>query len=117
MRRSPKLQCKPGRPALGSSRPRLRTPASVGHPSQSSTGRDRGGCCWAVVRRLRDDELAVTLVALGGYYAVRADLRRRVQVLESLRGGVEQGRPWFGPMIEALFGMVAWLRGGVGAAG
>jgi hypothetical protein len=40
MRRSPKLQCKPGRPALGSSRPRLRTPASVGHPSQSSTGRD-----------------------------------------------------------------------------
>ena len=44
MRRSPKLQCKPGRPALGSSRPRLRTPASVGHPSQSSTGRDTGHC-------------------------------------------------------------------------
>jgi hypothetical protein len=70
-----------------------------------------------VVRRLRDDELAVTLVALGAYYAVRADLRRRVQVLESLRGGVEQGRPWFGPMIEALFGMVAWLRGEFAAAG
>ena len=42
MRRSPKLQCESGRPALGSSRPRLRTPASAGHPSQSSTGRDSG---------------------------------------------------------------------------
>src|SRR6187200_1373974 len=39
----PKLQCKTGRSALGSSRPTLRTPASAGHPSQSSTGRDSGG--------------------------------------------------------------------------
>jgi hypothetical protein len=36
----PKLQCKTGRSGLGSSRPRLRTPASAGHPSQSSLGRD-----------------------------------------------------------------------------
>jgi hypothetical protein len=43
MVRSPKLQCQSGRPALGSSRHRLRTPASAGHPSQSSTGRDSGG--------------------------------------------------------------------------
>ena len=41
MLRSLKLQCQSGRPALGSSRLRLRTPASAGHPSQSSTGRDR----------------------------------------------------------------------------
>jgi hypothetical protein len=40
------MQCKSGRPALGSSRPRLRTPASAGHPSQSSTGRDSIGSCW-----------------------------------------------------------------------
>jgi hypothetical protein len=40
MLRSPKLQCQSGRPALGSSRARLRTPASAGYPSQSSTGRD-----------------------------------------------------------------------------
>ena len=42
------MQCKSGRPALGSSRPRLRTPASAGHPSQSSTGRDMGavGAIW-----------------------------------------------------------------------
>jgi hypothetical protein len=32
MLRSPKLQCKSGRPGLGSSRPRLRPPASAGHP-------------------------------------------------------------------------------------
>ena len=43
MRRSPELQCKSGRPALGSSRSRLRIRASAGHPSQSSTGRD--SCC------------------------------------------------------------------------
>src|SRR5258707_7481964 len=36
----PKLQCKTGRSGRGSSRPSLRTPASGGHPSQSSTGRD-----------------------------------------------------------------------------
>jgi hypothetical protein len=41
MLRSPKLQCESGRTARGSSRPRLRAPASGGHPSQSSTGRDR----------------------------------------------------------------------------
>jgi hypothetical protein len=40
MLRSPKLQCESGRTARGSSRPRLRAPASGGHPSQSSTGRD-----------------------------------------------------------------------------
>jgi hypothetical protein len=41
MVRSPKLQCQSGRPALGSSRARLRNPASAEYPSQSSTGRDR----------------------------------------------------------------------------
>src|ERR1700754_1354078 len=40
MRRSPVLQCESGQPALGSSRPRLRTPANAGHPAQSSSGRD-----------------------------------------------------------------------------
>src|SRR5260370_29777141 len=37
---SPKLQGKCGQFALGLSRPKLRTPASGRHPSQSSTGRD-----------------------------------------------------------------------------
>ena len=66
---------------------------------------------------LRDDELFATLLALTAYYIPRADLRRMVQVLESLRAGLEQGRQWFRPAIEALFGMVAWLRGEFAAAG
>ena len=37
---------------------------------------------------LRDDELFATLIALTGYYAARADLRRAAQVLESLRAGL-----------------------------
>jgi hypothetical protein len=45
MRRSPELQCESGQPALGSSRPRLRTPASAGHPAQSSSGRDTAAVC------------------------------------------------------------------------
>jgi hypothetical protein len=58
-----------------------------------------------------------TLTALAGYYAIRADLRRTVQVLESLRAGLEQRRPWFRPVVEARFGAVAWLRGEFDAAG
>jgi hypothetical protein len=41
--RSPKLQGESGRPVRGSSRSRLRTPASAGHSAQPSTGRDGGG--------------------------------------------------------------------------
>ena len=66
---------------------------------------------------LRDDELFATLAALAGYYIARADLRRTAQVLESLRAGLEEGRHWFRPVIEALFGVVAWLRGEFDAAG
>jgi hypothetical protein len=40
MLRSPKLQFQFGRPALRSSRHRLRIPASPAHPSQPSTGQD-----------------------------------------------------------------------------
>jgi hypothetical protein len=57
-----------------------------------------------------------TLTALAGYYAIRADLRRTVQVLESLRAGLEQDRPLFRPVIEARFGAVTWLRGEFDAA-
>ena len=66
---------------------------------------------------LRDDELFATLIALTGYYVGHADLRRLAQVLESLRAGVEEGRQWFRPAIEVMFGVVAWLRGEFDAAG
>jgi class 3 adenylate cyclase len=66
---------------------------------------------------LRDDELFATLLALVmGYYLTRADLRRVVQVLESLRAGVGEGRQWLRPVIEACFGVVAVPCGDFDAA-
>ena len=50
MLRTPKLRCKSEQPAQGSSRRSLRTPASAGHPSQSSSGRDSGGGAVSVGR-------------------------------------------------------------------
>ena len=65
---------------------------------------------------LRDDELFATLAALMGYYIALADLGRAAQVLEVLRSGIEQGRRWFRPAIDASFGMVECLRGEYAAA-
>ena len=45
MRRSPKLQCESGRSRPGSSRSKLRTPASARHCTQPSTGRDSCVSC------------------------------------------------------------------------
>jgi class 3 adenylate cyclase/tetratricopeptide (TPR) repeat protein len=64
----------------------------------------------------RDDELVATLAALMGYYEVRADLRRAAQVGELLRAGLGEERQWFRPAIEALFGVLALLRGEFAAA-
>jgi class 3 adenylate cyclase len=61
---------------------------------------------------LPDDELFASLLALGGYYATRADLPRMAQVVESLSAGFgEERRRRFGPMIETGYGVMTWLRG------
>ncbi len=65
---------------------------------------------------LHDDELLATMVALMVYYFTRADLRRVVRVLRSLRVVLDQGREWLRPVIEASFGVVAALRGEFQAA-
>jgi class 3 adenylate cyclase/tetratricopeptide (TPR) repeat protein len=65
---------------------------------------------------LHDDELLATMVTLMVYYFTRADLHRVVRVLRSLRVGLEQGRDWLRPVIEASFGVVAALRGEFNAA-
>lgn len=65
---------------------------------------------------LRDEELFATLAALSGYYVTRADLDRTMQVLGSLAAGVEHGRQWFAPVIDAYAGMVMLLRGELEAA-
>jgi hypothetical protein len=59
---------------------------------------------------LRDDKLFATLVALGNYYLVRADLRRATQVITSLRDGLV-GQQWARPVIDLLSGASAFLRG------
>ena len=66
---------------------------------------------------LPGDEVVVTLLALASYYTLRADLSRAAQVLESLRAGPGEGRPWLRPVIEGGFGVLAWLRGEFDAAG
>ena len=71
--------------------------------------------CLQVSGTLRDDELFATLIALGNYYHVRADLRRAAQVIESLRRGLE-GQQWARPKIDILFGTTAYLRGDLNVA-
>ena len=65
---------------------------------------------------LGDKDLIATMVALMVYYFTRADLDRVVEVLEALRAGLKQGRPWLRPVIDASFGVVAWHRGEFDAA-
>jgi hypothetical protein len=71
--------------------------------------------CLRLGGTLRDDELFATLIALGNYYQVRADLRRAAQVIESLRRGLE-GQQWARPKVDVLFGTMAYLRGDLNAA-
>ena len=77
----------------------------------SAAGVDYERCLQLTGTDLRDEDLFATLAALAGYYVSRADLRRVEQVLESLRGGLEHGRQWFVPVIEAYAGLVTLLRG------
>ncbi|WP_255605629.1 ATP-binding protein [Mycolicibacterium xanthum] len=90
--------------------------AIEGYQTRAAVG-DFERCLQLCGTNLGDDELVVTLFALAGYYAVRADLRRAATVLETLRVGVEHGRAWLQPVIGIGFGVVAWLRGEFDAAG
>lgn len=60
---------------------------------------------------LREAELFATLTALWAYYLPRGDLRRTLQVSESIRGKGPDGRSWFRRVNDAGFGMVAWYSG------
>jgi class 3 adenylate cyclase/DNA-binding transcriptional ArsR family regulator len=60
---------------------------------------------------LEDDEFFATLVALYGYYAMRADLDRAERLLSSVRTSLLGRREWFLPFNDAGFGMLAWYRG------
>lgn len=62
------------------------------------------------------DDMFATLVSLYAYYAMRADLTRVEQLLESLRATLDGRREWFRAYNTAGFGMLAWYRGEFGAA-
>lgn len=57
------------------------------------------------------DDLFATMIALYGYYAVRADLSRVDQLLTSVRSTLVGEREWLLPLNDAGFGMSAWSRG------
>jgi class 3 adenylate cyclase/tetratricopeptide (TPR) repeat protein len=59
----------------------------------------------------RDGDLVATLIALAGYYMSRGDLRRTVQVMESLRDAPDEGRKFFRPVVNSCLAILAWLRG------
>jgi class 3 adenylate cyclase/tetratricopeptide (TPR) repeat protein len=65
---------------------------------------------------LRDDEFFATLVALYGYYAIRADLDRADRLLGSVRTVLTGRREWFRPFNDAGFGMLSWYRGNFDSA-
>jgi len=71
--------------------------------------------CLQLGGNLRDDELFATLIALGNYYLVRADLRRAAHVITSLREGLEE-QQWARPAIDILSGATEYLRGDVNTA-
>jgi class 3 adenylate cyclase/tetratricopeptide (TPR) repeat protein len=83
--------------------------ASVHGISSDAAAADFEQCLQLGGTNLRDDDLFATLVALTNYYAARADLDRLTQLLDVLHS--DQGRRWFTPVIEALYGVVGCLRG------
>jgi class 3 adenylate cyclase/tetratricopeptide (TPR) repeat protein len=65
---------------------------------------------------LREADLVSTLTALWAYYLPRGDLRRTLQVAESIRGHIAGGGRGFPRLIDTAFGMVAWYSGDFGDA-
>ncbi len=85
-------------------------------PQSRAASDDFERCLQLVGTDLSDDELFKALTALAGHYSARGDAHRLVQVIELLRAGLEQGRQWFRPVVEATLGVVAWQRGEFDAA-
>ncbi|WIM88380.1 adenylate/guanylate cyclase domain-containing protein [Candidatus Mycobacterium wuenschmannii] len=60
---------------------------------------------------LRESDLVATLTALWAYYLPRGDLRRTIQVSDSIRRQVPTDRHWFWRLNNTAYGMVAWYGG------
>ena len=79
--------------------------------SSPNAAADFERCLELSENHLHEDEFFSTLIALYGYYAMRVDLHRVDQLLESVRVTLTGRREWFRPFNDAGFGMVAWYRG------
>ena len=64
----------------------------------------------------RDNELEPMLLAMLSYHFVRADLNRLSQLLEMLRAGLDDHRPWLQVLIEGASAAVAFYRGDLTAS-
>ena len=60
---------------------------------------------------LREADLVATLTALWAYYLPRGDLRRTIQVSDSIRRQMPTDRRWFRRLNNTAYGMVAWYGG------
>jgi class 3 adenylate cyclase/tetratricopeptide (TPR) repeat protein len=85
--------------------------ASAQGISSDAAAADFEQCLQMGGTNLRDDDLFTTLLALTNYYAARADLRRQSELLDLLHANIDEARQWFAPVIDALHGAVACLRG------
>jgi class 3 adenylate cyclase len=101
---------------LGLRLERARLTGSTEGFQSGAAGADYERCLQLAGTDMRDEDLFATFAALAGYYVSRVDLPRVAQVLESLRAGLEHGRPWFVPVIDAYAGLADLLRGEFDAA-
>jgi len=85
-------------------------------PLNDSTVTDFEVCLRLGGTDVRDDEVIGTLVALAGYYFAVGDLPRSARVLRSVRLGMDDGREYFRPIVDAAIGIGTWLNGGFAAA-
>ena len=60
---------------------------------------------------LREADLFPTLTALWAYYLPRGDVRRALQVSESVRAKISASRSLVSPRDRRAIGIVAWYRG------
>jgi class 3 adenylate cyclase len=85
-------------------------------PLNHSTTVDFEECLRIGGADVRDDEVVGTLLALAGYYFAIGELPRSAHVLTSLRAGMNAGREYFRPVVEAAVGIGTWMNGGFAAA-
>lgn len=60
---------------------------------------------------LRKSDLVPILTALWAYYLPRGDVRRAMQVSESMRRNIPKDDRWYRHVTDGSIGMIAWYRG------